>query len=102
VDIAELTVETFAGREGEAFSIQFADATLELTLAAVEGMPEDWGRGEPREPFTLTFHGTSEHLLPQQIWPLDHAELGRLEIFLVPLGPDPDDADRMRYEAVFT
>ena len=102
MDIGEVTVETFAGREGETFSIQFADAKLELTLAAVEGMPEEWGRTDKREPFTLTFHASAEHVLPQQIWPLDHAEIGRLEIFLVPLGPADDDPQRMRYEAVFT
>ena len=102
MDIGDVTVETFAGREGEAFTIEFADAKLELTLAAVEGMPEDWGRGDRREPFTLTFQGTAEHLLPQQIWPLDHPEIGRLEMFLVPLGPDENDPERIRYEAVFT
>ena len=99
MDIADVTVETFAGREGETFSIQFADATLDLKLAAVDGMPGEWGKTEVREPFSVVFDGPLEHVLPQQIWPLDHDEIGRLDIFLVPLGPK-DDA--MRYEAVFT
>jgi hypothetical protein len=99
MDIADVTVETFAGHEGETFSIEFADATLELTLASVERSPGEWGRTDAREPFSVEFRGPLEHVLPQQIWPLDHDELGRLEVFLVPLGPQ-DDA--MRYEAVFT
>ena len=99
MDIADVTVETFAGREGETFSIQFADATLDLTLASVERSPEPWGRTDMREPFSLAFDGPLEHVLPQQIWPLDHDEIGRLDVFLVPLGPAGDAA---RYEAVFT
>ena len=97
MDIAEVTVETFAGREGETFSIRFDDATLELTLASVKRAPEEWGRAE-RDPFSIVLHGPLEHALPQRIWPLDHAELGRLELFLVPLGPE---GGVMRYQAVF-
>ena len=99
MDIADVTVETFAGREGETFSIQFADAKLDLTLASVQRSPEPWGRAEMREPFSLAFHGPLEHILPQQIWPLDHDEIGRLDVFLVPLEPGDDAA---QYEAVFT
>ena len=36
--------------------------------------------------------------MPQQIVPLEHAALGKLEIFLVPVGLDPEG---YRYEAVF-
>jgi hypothetical protein len=99
VDIGEVTVETFAGREGQAFTIQFADAALELTLVEVARNPEDWGRADRREPFSVTFTGPVEHILPQSVWPLDHEELGRIELFLVPMQPEDGTA---RYEAVFT
>ena len=99
MDIADVTVETFAGREGESFSIQFADATLDLTLAAVEPAPGEWGAGQGRTAFSVAFDGPTEHVLPQGIWPLDHEELGRIELFLVPLGPE---GEAMQYEAVFT
>jgi hypothetical protein len=99
VDIGDVTVETFQGREGESFSIQFADATLELTLADVTAAPEKWGRSEQRAPFSILFDGPLEHVLPQRIWPVDHAELGRLDLFLVPLGPE---GEAMRYQAVFS
>jgi len=98
VDIADVTVETFAGREGEVFTIRFADGALELELAEVTGAPGGWGRMEAREPFSIVFHGPAEHVLPQRVWPLEHDELGRIELFLVPLGPE---GDAMRYEAVF-
>jgi hypothetical protein len=48
-----------------------------------------------RAPFSLVFRGGPTPPLPQRIHRVEHAELGALEIFLVPVGPD-------RYEAVFT
>lgn len=52
-----------------------------------------------REPFSLLFRAATRELqLPQQIHPLEHPQLGRLELFMVPLGPD---ATGMRYEAIF-
>jgi uncharacterized protein DUF6916 len=49
------------------------------------------------DPFVLTFVGVPG--LAQRIYELDHPSLGRLELFLVPIGPGPDG--RERYEAVF-
>ncbi len=100
MDIGDVTIETFAGREGETFSVALDDARLDLTLAAVERMPEGWGRTDAREPFSVLFDGPLERVLPQRTWPLEHADLGRLEIFLVPLGPEGEAT--MRYQAVFT
>jgi hypothetical protein len=100
VDIGDVTVETFAGRDGERFAIQFADAELELTLAEVVRPPERWGRADRREPFSLFFHGPAEHMLPQQTWPLDHDELGRLDVFLVPVEARQEEGVIV-YEAVF-
>ena len=97
MDVADISVETFAGREGQAFTIQFPDAQLALKLAEVAPSPGHWGKAE-RQPFSIVFDGPAEHPLPQQVWPLDHEELGRLEIFLVPIEPE-DGA--MRYQAVF-
>ena len=51
-----------------------------------------------REPFSLVFRGPMDPLLAQRIYPLDHAEMGQRDIFLVPIGPDQEG---MRYEAVF-
>jgi hypothetical protein len=55
--------------------------------------------GAPRtDPFTLEFTGPSP-ALEQRIHTLSHTILGTLELFLVPVGLDPDG--RVRYEAVF-
>ena len=101
MDLADITVETFEGREGERFWITFADAELDLELAVVHRAPDNWGSSGKRKPFSLIFHGTLEHVLPSQIWPLEHEEIGRLEVFMVPVGPNQAN-DAMRYEVVFS
>jgi hypothetical protein len=41
-------------------------------------------------------------VLPAQIWPLEHEELGTIELYLVPVGPaEEPGVEAMRYEAVF-
>jgi hypothetical protein len=55
--------------------------------------------GAPRaDPFSLEFTGPPP-ALGQRIHALDHPVLGSIELFLVPIGVDPDG--RVRYEAVF-
>ena len=60
------------------------------------------GRPGPRTaraPFALELKGPLTPVLPQQIYPLEHATIGRHELFIVPIGPDQG---RMRYEVIFT
>jgi hypothetical protein len=54
--------------------------------------------GSRRAPFSILFRGPREPVLAQSIYRLDESELGTIEIFLVPIGPD---AQGMVYEAVF-
>jgi hypothetical protein len=50
------------------------------------------------DPFSLEFTGP-QPALDQRIHTLDHPSLGSIQLFLVPIGVDPDG--RVRYEAVF-
>jgi hypothetical protein len=50
-------------------------------------------------PFTLTFVGPLQPVLPQRIYHMEHAAVGEFALFLVPVGPS---AQGMQYEAVFT
>jgi hypothetical protein len=100
MDLTDVTVETFAGREGQRFWIEFQDGELDLTLASVTPAPDNYASSGKRHPFSVIFHGTLEHVLPQQMWPVKHEELGATEMFLVPVGPD-DAAAVMRYQAIF-
>jgi hypothetical protein len=101
--LAEVDRDTFANRVGERFRIDAHSPALELELIEVGDAgrqaagPDAAAKGG--RPFQLLFRGPAEPLLPQAIHELGHAELGRLGIFLVPVGPD---AEGMRYEAIFT
>ncbi len=95
--LENLKVEDFAGRVGETFRLDPPeDGPLELELTEARG---EGGDSHSRQPFSLVFRGPAEPILLQRIWRLEHADLGALEIFLVPIGPD---GKGMRYEAVFS
>lgn len=79
-----------------AFQVELAD----VTQSAVGPT------GAFRAPFAVLFHDPLEPVLPQGIYRLEHEQLGVLELFIVPIGPDePSEPGRqptaMRYEAVF-
>lgn len=96
-----LTREQFSDHQGESFRLEADEASsLDLTLAEASPLGSA-ARGGEREPFSLTFRGPAEPVLPQAIYQVEHPKLGKLEIFLVPIGPDPKEKG-MRYEAVFT
>lgn len=53
-----------------------------------------------RQPFSIVLRTRQKNqYLVQAIYQVEHAEMGTLDLFLVPLGPDKEG---MRYEAVFT
>ena len=54
--------------------------------------------GFPGEQFSLLFKGTLDAYLPQQTYALEHAQMGRLDLFLVPVD---ERKDGYRYEAFF-
>jgi hypothetical protein len=94
----KLTKDTFEPRKGEAFKLtDEAAGEVELKLASVQGTGLQ-GKA-PREQFSLHFHGPREPVLPQQIYHLENAAMGALDLFLVPVARDEQG---MIYEAVFT
>lgn len=101
VSVGELALEHFAGRIGEPFLVPLPDRVETLVLD--EAQPRDNG-GKPfnvRPAFSIIFRGSSPDLLLNQgTLALRHEELGRLEIFLVPIGKLPDG--NFRYQACFS
>jgi hypothetical protein len=98
-DLAAMSAGDFAPHVGEPFVLTRAGApALELVLAAAEDLPASGSSPSGRTPFALTFDGPAEPLLAQQIVPLEHPSLGRLELFVVPVAHGAGGA---RYEAVF-
>ena len=99
MDLSELTIDTFAPRAGESFRDTEAGTTLELLQ--VEDLTEVARNVAPgqRTPFSLVFRGPREPVVDQSIRTLAHDELGELALFLVPIA---QEADGMRYQAVFS
>ncbi len=53
-----------------------------------------------RKPFSLMFLGpVSQQYLLQATYRLEHSQMGALDLFIVPLGPQQG---RMRYQAIFS
>lgn len=73
--------------------------TLAARLAQVRGLGSPTAPTQ-RGPFALVFTSDLPAPLPQQIVRVENETLGGLEIFVVPVGPDPQG--RMQYEAIFT
>ena len=90
-----ITKEMFAESLKTKFRLQ-AETSDPIELELVE-LKE--GTSSPRhEQFSLLFHGPQNSFLQQMIYQLDHEKLGRLELFLVPVGTDQQG---FQYEAVF-
>jgi hypothetical protein len=97
-----LTCADFAGRVGDRFGVTADDASLPpMELVEATESTEPGGRGpegQTRMQFSLVFRGPTSPYLPQATYRLSHAELGQLDLFLVPIGAE---SDGIRYEAAF-
>lgn len=96
-DHYELT--TYEPRVGEVFRLEFADhPPVDLTL--VEAAPGPWQPPEGgKTAFRLEFSGPPQPLLAQATYRMQHAQLGALHIFIVPIAQDESSAT---YEAVMS
>jgi hypothetical protein len=86
--------ETFALDAGDAgrVGIELLDARLHDPDAPAQDA------SGARAPFTLTFRGPAEPVLPQSIYHLEHESVGAMDIFIVPVARDEAWTT---YEAVF-
>ena len=96
MDLGDLTLADFEPLVGDTFVLEGGpDEPLPCTLQSATPAGEQPGG---RQPFGLVFLGPPQPLLPQAIYRLTHAELGALEIFVVPLGQDQSGTT---YQAIF-
>jgi hypothetical protein len=94
--IDQLTAERFEKLDGETFTVTAADPAIELRLIEIvrKGKGERMGGS-----FSLLWQSNSDAILPQGSYVLNHAELGELELFIVPVG---QASEGVHYEAIFT
>jgi len=93
-----LTAATFEPQVGTAFVIELSGDEVLTVLESVVRQPTR-SHGDRTEPFSLMFIGPAGAPLVQATYTLRHADLGTVEIFLVPIGPNGHG--RQQYEAVF-
>jgi hypothetical protein len=93
-----LTFETFAPHLNTTFALKLGESSIDLTLTGADKKPVQAFRGMMREPFALYFRSASQVVLPQRIYPFVHADMGRFELFIVPIAREPEG---IVYEAVF-
>ena len=99
MELQDLRHEHFAPRVNDTFQIRAGSSTIEARL--IEARKLGTGRRDRRDPFSLIFRGPRGVVVPQSIYQVDAGALGTLDIFLVTIGPDPDE-EGMLYEAIFT
>jgi hypothetical protein len=101
--IDKASTSTFAAYLHQTFRMCLGSAAImELDLAEISeasaAVAEAAAAHGRRTPFSLLFRGPLQPVMPQRMYTLEHPELGRFDLFLVPIGPD---ATGMQYEAVF-
>lgn len=96
----ELQSSDFVPRLHQGFTIRLQGIDpIELELVEVKEAGAPYRPGA-RQPFSLYFLGpVSTHYFIQHVYHLENDEMGALDLFIVPLGPDEG---RMRYEAVLS
>lgn len=94
-----LKVTSFEPHVGSSFTVRPQGADP-LSFKLIEASAAGGDPSPKREPFSLLFVGPGEPVLEQAIYPVEHEDLGELQLFMVPLGPDGDGGTR--YEVIFT
>ncbi|HYX70549.1 MAG TPA: hypothetical protein VE825_15550 [Terriglobales bacterium] len=95
MDPSLYVVETFAPHLHSVFQVEVAPGTsLPFELTEVEPGP-----AHPRMlMFSLMFRGPADPVYPQGIYPMQHAALGKMDFFLVPVARQETG---VQYQAVF-
>ena len=92
-----LSLEHFAGCVNEPFATQIDGVALEFVLVEARPLPPP-PKGAARAPFVLLFRNSAAIVFPQQIYPMQHARVGEVGIFLVPVA---QERAGFLYQAVF-
>jgi hypothetical protein len=98
-DLADLTADDFSPHAGSRYWLHPGGGAEPIPLELVEVKAGGRALRRNRQAFSLVFRGPLRPSVPQAIYRLEHDAMGALDLFLVPITPDPQGA---LYEAVFT
>lgn len=94
-----IDLSTFQPRVGETFTVRLDGGVYPLTLSEATALKSHHFPGKSRDPFQLKFTGPGPRCLRQHIYELEDSAQRKMEIFLVPIGPN---GSGFIYQAVFT
>ena len=97
--LAQLRPEDFAKHVGQTFAIHDGARRLEAELIQVERRPRGGAPGMSRERFSVIFRVLGIVSVPHQIYTVEHALMGKFDLFLGAVGQP--SASSARLEAVF-
>ena len=97
MSLEHLTEEIFREHLNTKFVVDLGAQKVELEMVEVVGDKSGLPKLEGVERFSIYLLGPGP--LPQQIYALEHEQLGRLELFMVPVRQEGRD---FRYEIVFS
>lgn len=102
VPLEQLSFESFAGLAKTNFRVWVSDddaLDLELSEITPPRVVSTGGTNGPKyENFALMFRGPANRLLAQRIYLFESAQIGRFELFIVPVGRDQNGS---QYQATF-
>ncbi len=100
MDLSTASLADFGPWVGTEFRVK-AEPGYSIAVELVETASLTASGSRPgRQPFSLIFRGPQDRRLEQRIHQLEHDRLGRLGLFLVPIGPGAD-GNGPYYQAIF-
>jgi hypothetical protein len=99
IDLSAVKADDFTPHTGSRYRLQAGGTAQPIDLELVEVATSGQAPRSNRRAFSLVFRGPRGLWLRQGIFRLEHDAMGTLELFLVPITPDPQGP---LYEAVFT
>lgn len=94
----DLTEQEFSRHLNSTFQLNLKDHAVDLKLVEVKAYMPGKNEQAGMERFSAFFDGPRDLCLPQDLYHLEHAEMGGLDLFLVPIAANENG---FRYEAVF-
>lgn len=93
------TQAEFAANLNSTFRVRSnAAQPIELKLIEIKAHQSEVHPRPDMERFSAFFVGPEDYFLPQSLYSLSHEEMGDFDVFLVPIGKEPDG---YHYEAIY-
>ena len=97
ISLEQLTLADFVGLLHSRFRAR-VDAGTIVEIELIEAAPNSSVSAARPGNFSLMFNGPTHPILPQRIHHLEHDQLGRFDLFIVPVGQTKGGT---QYQAIF-